>query len=264
VTADGRRFKVGVTLHPQQCSLEELRAAWARADAWGVDSIWVWDHFFPLYGDPDGPHFEAWTALTAMALDTRRAQVGVLVSAAGYRNAQLVTEMAKNVDQLSGGRAVLGLGAGWCERDHRELGFALPDRPQRAERLVDALRTVVAKRARLVPPPIGRLPVLVGGKGERRVLPAVARYADMWNTTGPVAHFAQKNAALDRECAAIGRPPSMVERTVLLEAEDVAAAPDYVAAGATHLIMSSSAPFTLREVQELLDAAGATADRSTT
>jgi len=101
--SSSRPFKVGVTIHPQQCTIQELRDAWRRVDELGVDSIWFWDHFFPLYGNTNGNHFECWSLLAAAAIDTRAPQIGPMVTCIGYRNPDLLATIAATVDQLSGG-----------------------------------------------------------------------------------------------------------------------------------------------------------------
>src|SRR5262245_9494151 len=145
---DGRPFKVGVTIHPQQCTIQQLRDAWRRADDLGVDSIWFWDHFFPLYGNPNGNHFECWSLLAAAAIDTRAPQIGPMVSCIGYRNPDMIASVAATVDQLSGGRLVLGLGAGWFERDYAEYGYEFGETRDRVRTLKEALPRIRSRIAK--------------------------------------------------------------------------------------------------------------------
>jgi probable F420-dependent oxidoreductase len=251
------RFKVGVQLQPQHTSMDVLRAAARAAEEMGVDSIWTWDHFYPLYGEPDGPHFEGWTTLTAIAADTRRAMVGTLVTGNSYRNPELLADMARTVDHVSGGRAYLGIGAGWFERDYAEYGYEFGTAGSRLRALEASLQRIRARLDVLDPPPVGRLPILIGGGGEKVTLRLVATYADAWNGFGPAETFAHKSAVLDRWCAEVGRDPAEIERTIGVSGPiDPAAVDAALDAGATHLILMKGAEggdFDLDELQELLD-----------
>jgi len=250
------RFKVGVQVHPQHCTIDELRAAWRAADAMAVDSIWTWDHFYPLYGAKDGPHFEGYSLLAAMACDTRSARFGMLVTCNSYRNPDLLADVARTVDHISGGRHILGIGAGWFERDYDEYGYTFGTARERLEALGTALPRIRRRLAELNPPPMGDLPILVGGGGEKVTLRLVAEHADMWNSFGPPRTFRHKNEVLDRWCAEVGRDPKAVERTVAIEAKDVDRVDAFLEAGAEHLILMRGAPFDLAPLESLLAARG--------
>ncbi len=245
-------FRVGVQLQPQHTTMADLRAAWEAADAMGVDSIWTWDHFYPLYGDGDGTHFEGWSILAAMAATTTNARFGMLVSGNAYRNPDLLADMARTVDHLSGGRHYLGLGAGWFGRDYDEYGYEFGTPGSRLRELEASLRRIRARLAVLNPAPIGDLPILIGGGGEKVTLRLVAQYADAWNTFGPPSNFAAKSAVLDEWCTKVGRDPAEIERTVAIQGTEVDALDDYLEAGATHLIVMTGHPFDPTPVETLL------------
>jgi probable F420-dependent oxidoreductase len=246
------QFKVGVQLHPQATTVDALRNAWKEADALGVDSIWVWDHFFPLYGDPDAAHFEAYTLLAAAAADTENAQLGALVSCNSYRNPNLHADMARTIDHISGGRFTLGIGSGWFERDYDEYGYEFGTGPSRLRDLAHDLPVIMERFSRLEPRPMGRLPILIGGSGEKVTLRLVAEHADAWNSFGPPANYAHKNRVLDEWCERLGRSPRQIERTVAINPSEVDDWAAYLDAGAEHLIVMLGDPFDLSSVRSLL------------
>lgn len=248
-------LKVGVQLWPQHADIATLRAAWRRAEDMGLDSVWIWDHFFPLSGPADGEHYECWSLLGAMSVDTDRVQFGALVSSNSYRNPDLLADMARTVNLLSdrgaGGRLVLGIGGGWNERDHDEYGYPFEGVGDRLRSLADALPRIRSRLAKLVPP-TPDLPILIGGDGEKVTLRLVAQYANLWNGFGPPERFAQRVAVLDEWCATVGRDPREIERTVTVGPDEVGRFREFVAAGATHLIVSVAAPYDMSNLEERL------------
>jgi probable F420-dependent oxidoreductase len=245
-------FKIGVHIRPQHTTIEALRAAWRGADALGVDSITIWDHFYPLSGDPAGAHFECWSLLAAMACDTQRAQIGAIVSAIGYRNPDLLADMARTVDHLSDGRLILGLGAGNSERDHEDYGYGWPGPGERLRALREGITRIKARLAKLNPPPKGPLPILIGGGGERVTLRLVAEFADMSNTPGAPDVVRQKNQVLDAWCDRVGRPRGAVERTCNIPVGAIERMHEWVEAGAQRLQIQLDHPFDLKPVETAL------------
>jgi probable F420-dependent oxidoreductase len=248
----GSRFKVGVTIHPQQCTIRELRDAWLRVDAMGVDSIWFWDHFFPLYGEVDGNHFECWSLLAAAAIETSAPQIGPMVTCVGYRNPDLIASIACTVDQLSGGRLVLGLGAGWFERDYREFGYDFGTAKDRVRLLKEALPRLEARLAALRPGPAGSMPILIGGGGEKVVLRLVAEHAQMWNGLGTPDEYAAKSKVLDDWCARVGRNPAEIERTANVSPMSNKLAEEWLRAGLQHFVLRLAYPFDTGPLARLL------------
>lgn len=251
------RPRIGVQLHPQATDVAAVLDAARRAEEAGVDSVWTWDHFFPMYGDPDAAHFEGWTLLTGIAMVTSRVQVGHLVLCNSYRNPELLADMARTLDHLAGGRLTLGLGAGWFERDYVEYGYEFGTPGSRLRDLGSALPRIRARLAALNPGPVGPLPLLIGGGGERVTLRLVAEHADAWNSFGPPEAYARKSAVLDRWCAELGRDPAAIERTVLIGAEDAGRLEEYVAVGVQHVMVDLADPFDLGPALALLEAAEA-------
>lgn len=246
--------KIGVQIHPQNTTMADLRAAWQAVDELGVDSLWTWDHFFPpLYGSADEAHFEGWQILGAMAVTTSKvSQIGMLVTGCGYRNPDLLADMARTVDHLSGGRAVLGIGSGWMDKDEIEYGYPVRTPAQRLDLLAEALPRIRRRLALLQPGPIGPLPILIGGNGERRTLRLVAKHADMWNGYGDADTIRAKNRVIDRWCAEVGRDPGEIERTVWIERAEPGLMKSLVDAGAEHLILGLRAPYPLEQVKRLV------------
>ena len=248
-----RAIRVGVQLEPQLTTYASYAQAVRQAEALGVDSLWTWDHFFPLHGDPDGNHFEGWTLLTAMATLTQRAQIGCLVTCNSYRNPALLTHMAKTIDHISGGRLILGIGAGWNERDYREYGYEFGTAAERLRRLGEALPVIKQRMSAEVPPVRNSIPILIGGGGERLTLRLTAEYADLWNGFGPPDSWRHKNAVLTEWCEKLKRNPAEIERTATISMDDIPGQLDaYAQVGATHLIVGLGEPWNFGQVERLV------------
>ncbi len=253
-TSTTHPLRVGVQLHPQHTTYQDYADAVRRAEDMGVDSIWNWDHFFPLYGDPQGNHFEGWTLLTAMATLTQRAQIGALVTCNSYRNPALLADMAKTIDHISNGRLILGMGAGWFERDYSEYGYDFGTAGSRLAALEEALPIILHRWEVDVPKPVRYpIPILIGGGGEKKTLRITAKYANLWHGFGDAETLTRKLQILDQWCAEIGRNPQEIERTCATNAPTSDEERDgLVKAGATHLIMGMGAPWDWDAVRRLV------------
>ena len=249
------KIKVGVQLHPQHVSYAEYADAVRATEAAGVDSIWNWDHFFPLYGEGNNNHFEGWTLLTAIATLTESVEIGTLVTCNSYRNPALLTQMANTVDHISGGRLILGIGSGWYEKDYLDFGYAFGTVGSRLRDLGEALPIIKKRMGMELPQPVrGKIPIMIGGGGEKVTLRLTAMHADMWNGFGPPEDWARKNRVLDDWCESVGRDPAEIQRTVSISRErDVPGNLDaYVAAGASHLIMAMPVPADYDTIAQLV------------
>ena len=248
------RMHIGVQMQPQHSSWPEYLEAVRTVEAMGVDSIWTWDHFFPLTGDPGGKHFEGWSALSAIAAITTRPRVGCFVTCNSYRNTALLAQMAKTVDHISNGRLCFAIGSGWFERDYEEFGYEFGTVGSRLRQLEADLPVLKARLQAEVPPPIQNpLPIMIGGGGEKLTLRIVAGHADLWNTFGPPDSWIHKNRVLDDWCAKVGRDPAEIVRTVGVGVQDLDGNLDkYAAAGATQFIFSRTVPWDYAPLEQLI------------
>jgi alkanesulfonate monooxygenase SsuD/methylene tetrahydromethanopterin reductase-like flavin-dependent oxidoreductase (luciferase family) len=229
---EGMATRLGIGLWSQSTDWASFEAAARRVDELGYDHLWTIDHLLAIYGDPYQPIFEGYLALAAWSKITTRVGLGLLVGANTLRNPGLVAKMVATLDHASGGRAMLGMGGAWFEPEHTaygiDFGRGFGDRLDWLDESVAAIHGLFAgeevsspaqghyqfDRLRLEPPPVqSRIPILIGGSGERKTLRTVARYADMWNGDGSVELLRHKLDVLERHCAQVGRDPGQIELT---------------------------------------------------
>ncbi len=224
-------IKLGALCWNQYSDWAGLREAGVRADRLGYDTLWTWDHLYPIVGDSNGPMFEAWLTLAAWAEATKDAQLGLMVGANTFRNPALVAKMATTLDHISGGRAIVGLGGAWFEEEHEAFGIDFGSGfPERLRWLGEALPIIrgmldgteptasgpryAANAVRNLPAPVQpHVPIVVGGGGEQVTLKLVAKYADMNNVGGTIDDVRRKEEVLLRHCETVGRDPSTIERS---------------------------------------------------
>ena len=224
--------KLGILLWSQATDWPSFESAATRVDELGYEHLWTWDHAYAIFGDPYQPIFEGYTTLAAWAKVTSRARLGLLVGANTFRNPGLVAKMVTTIDHISDGRAIAGIGGAWFELEHTEYGMefgsGFGERLTWLDEAVGAMRGMFDGESvtsapggryqfsgvRMIPPPLqDRLPIMIGGSGEKKTLRTVARYADMWNAMGSVEKLKHKDSVLLKHCEAVGRDPSQIERT---------------------------------------------------
>ncbi|MGE2692968.1 LLM class F420-dependent oxidoreductase [Mycolicibacterium pulveris] len=250
-------IRIGVQLQPQHSpQYRHIRDAVRRCEDLGVDVAFNWDHFFPLYGDPDGAHYECWTMLGAWAEQTSRIEIGALVSCNSYRNPELLADMARTVDHISDGRLILGIGSGWKQKDYDEYGYEFGTAGSRLDDLATGLPRITSRLAKLNPPPTRQIPVLIGGEGEKKTLRLVARHADIWHTFSGSAGYPHKAEVLARHCSDVSRDPAAIERSAGVSGKSIDAllteADALAGLGVTLLTVGANGPdYDLTEAEAL-------------
>jgi alkanesulfonate monooxygenase SsuD/methylene tetrahydromethanopterin reductase-like flavin-dependent oxidoreductase (luciferase family) len=225
-------ISLGIALWNQAATWAELEAAARRIDGLGYHHLLTWDHLYAIEGDPEQPTFEGYSALAALAKVTSQVRLGLFVGAVTFRNPAIVAKALTTIDHASGGRAIAALGGAWFETEHQaagiDFGRGVGERLDWLDEAASALRTLFdggrvtsAPGAHyafddlvLLPRPVQpRLPILIGGSGEKKTLRTVARFADLWNGGGQTAELAHKRDVLWRHCEAVGRDPAEIELT---------------------------------------------------
>ncbi|HUI24942.1 MAG TPA: LLM class F420-dependent oxidoreductase [Candidatus Kryptonia bacterium] len=227
-------IRFGIQTGQQGIEWSQMLDLWQKADAWGYHSLWNFDHFYPIFVDPEGPCFEGWTTLSALAQATKRARIGHLVNGNTYRHPCVTAKMAATLDHISGGRLNLGIGAGWFELEHRNFGIDFKTVRGRLEALEEACQiirgmftqpktTVHGKHYNVtdamgLPKPLQQPhpPIMIGGVGKKVLLRIVAQYADMWNASGSADYLRGLIDVIKRHGDAVKRDANRIEKTAML------------------------------------------------
>lgn len=269
----------GVKTAPQWTTYEDMLAIWQDADAEPtLEHAWLFDHFFPLTSDMSGPCLEGWSVLSAFAAVTKRIRLGLMVTGNTYRHPAVLANIAATVDVISQGRLDFGIGAGWNEAEHNAYGIPLYKPGERIRRLGEACEVIKRlwtekqatfegryyqiKDAYCEPKPVQKPypPFVIGGGGEQLTLRIVAQYAAIWNVPGGSPDvFKHKSAVLDEHCAAIGRNPAEIARSIQVAInpdnlqETKATAQSLIDVGANHIILNIRAPYPEGIVRRLVN-----------
>ena len=269
----------GIKTAPQHTTYEAILKVWQATDAnQAFDHAWLFDHYAPIHSDVSGPCLEGWTTLAALAAETNRIRLGLMVTGNTYRHPAVLASIAATVDIVSNGRLDLGIGAGWNEYEHESMGIPLYAPGERIRRLDESCqilkqlftqdvttfdgRYYQLKEARREPKPVQKPypPLLIGGSGEQLTLRVVAKHADIWNfVAGPVDVFQHKLAVLKGHCAAVGRnfDDIVLSTQVRVDYDDLSSARErtqtFIDAGATHFVYTLSYPYPDDIVARLAD-----------
>jgi probable F420-dependent oxidoreductase len=261
-----RPIRIGVQLWPGGApSYAQWRQAVLDVEELGVDVIFGYDHFYKpalqiieggpqLFPEqPDVNNFEGWTALSSWGEITTTAEIGLLVTGIGYRNPDLLADMARTVDHISGGRLILGLGAGWYQKDYDVYGYEFGTVGSRMALFAEGLERIRHRLGQLLPQPVRDIPILIGGSGERKTIPLVGKYADIWHTFGDPETFERKNALVAQHASGAGRDDRLIERSVAWTGTETA--DQFADQGVTLFtieIRPTDAGFDLAPISELL------------
>lgn len=271
------KLRFGIKTAQHNTTYEQMLRVWSEADSIAnIEHAWAFDHFIPLTADITGPCLEGWTLLGALAARTERIRVGLMVTGNTYRHPAVLANIATTVDIISHGRLDFGIGAAWNETEHTMYGIPFYTPGERIRRLGEACEVIKLlwtetranfdgkyyqlKDALSEPKPIQKPypPFVIGGGGEKLTLRVVAQYASIWNFVGgSIEDFRHKNEVLNQHCAAIGRDPASIERSIQwrINYDNMAASRDemrpYIKEGATHIILNLTYPYPQEIVHQM-------------
>ena len=264
---------IGLTVSPQHGEMSDMRNCWMTAEELGVDALYTADHFTAMIVDQDqatrtdsagdrgkpklgGRNFEGSSIEAAMAATTSRARIGCICHPVGFRNFNLLADMARTVDHLSNGRSILGLGTGFLRADFEEYGYDFGTQISRAQDLARAVPIIKKRLGKLNPPPTGKLPLLIASMGEKIGMRVVAEHADIWHVFGPIDTIRTKIEVLRRLCDEVGRDFNEIELTTNYWPQILGTDDDpsiYLAEGINHLVLVAEGPkWDLGQLREIL------------